>query len=97
MNMMLRMDISNKAWQRYIQDVSPPTLRIFKHFLITNSVFKKYFQNFVTYTRTHVGTTAGRGENLISFAFYWPDTPQGPSLWGNLSVKWKQMFNDTHK
>lgn len=51
MNMMLRMDISNKAWQCYMQDVSPSTLRIFKQFLITNSVFKQYFQNFVTFTQ----------------------------------------------
>ena len=91
------MEISNKAWQYFIQDVSSPTIRMFKQFLITNHIYKEYFHNFLEYAKIYSSMSAGRGRAFIAHAFLWSNTPQGSSMWENLSFKWKRIFNGTHQ
>ena len=82
-------------WQNYIQNINGPTIRLFKHFLVSNHIYNEYRRNFMSqeaikwrikkkiqycHNKTH----------LISEAFPWYTSPQGHDRWQSHSNLWRR-------
>ena len=85
------------AWRHYIQEVPPPTIRLFKQFLVASHAYKEYFHNFLHYVKIFSVSSVKGGSHLITEAFFWPATPQGMDFWHKLSVKWKEIYYENNK
>ena len=93
------MNALNIAWRHYIQEVPPPTIRLFKQFLVASHAYKEYSHNFLNRAKTipSVPSIKKRGDLLINSALYWPETPQGSGFWEKLSLKWKEIYYEHNK
>ena len=82
----------NIAWRHYIQEVPPPTIRLFKQFLVASHAYKEYSHNFLNYAKILPVSIITGGDHLIGEAFLWSDTPQGSTYWNSLNDKWEKLY-----
>ena len=73
-------------WKNYIQNINPPTLRLFKDFLISHHIYNQYHHNFISqeairWRFKQKNRPCPDNVNLIINAFLWRTTPQGHDKW----------------
>ena len=91
------MSALNMAWRHYIQEVPPPTIRLFKQFLVASHAYKEYSHNFLNCAKILPVSRIKGGDHLIGQAFIWSDTPQGSIYWNSLNDKWKEIYYEYTK
>ena len=80
-------------WKNFIQNINPPTLRLFKHFLISHHIYNQYHHNFISqeaigWRFKHNIQHCPDNDSLINNAFSWLTTPQGHDKWLFFSRLW---------
>lgn len=88
-------------WQNYIQNINVPTIRLFKHFLVSNHIYNEYRRNFMSQEaikwRIKRNILHCRHEtHLISQAFSWIISPQGYDRWHLCSCRWVKLLSNKY-
>ena len=85
-----REDLANAPYA-YVLTTIPKCLtlgEIFYAFLKHHNVVEQYLFNF------NYGICNSPADNVIEWAFYWPNTDEGEDFWNTLNNKWVSLLDD---
>lgn len=79
---------------KIVHVIKPEHKRIFYSFLKANNVLKQFKRNCRYRGRDSYWLTSSNYwlQDLIDYAFYWSEQPEGTIFWRNIHTKWREYI-----
>ena len=73
--------------------------QFFDNFLVKNGCYDSYYKNIKLSPGIVMEKLLSQTSHtsMISAAFYWTRTPEGPAYWNGINNKWEALFQKNNK